>query len=150
MPKQRIYNMDILTGRIASVGYKIMVKPDGKRHVKDDVSSVMVAVDGRMSVSAESSIYDNRHKMYKRADISTITIKSGLTPRDCIAFPYGDGVEEGAQTEHNLGKFKNVKIYVLTRSAQFFLILFKFSPHFSPLFCYFLIIICFSNIYDSF
>ena len=27
-----------------------------------------------------------------------ITIKSGLTPNDCIAFPYGDGVEEGAQT----------------------------------------------------
>ena len=77
MPKQRIYNMDILTGRIASVGYKIMVRPDGKRHVKDDVSSVMVAVDGRLSVSAESSIYDNRHKMYKRADMSTITIKSG-------------------------------------------------------------------------
>ena len=27
-----------------------------------------------------------------------ITVKSGLTPDDYIAFPYGDGVEEGAQT----------------------------------------------------
>ena len=27
-----------------------------------------------------------------------ITIKSGLTPDDYIAFPYGKGVEEGAQT----------------------------------------------------
>lgn len=75
MPKQRLYNMDILTGRKASVGYRIMVRPDGKRHIKDDVSNAMLAVDGKLSITADSTEYDNEQKKYRRAEKSQITIK---------------------------------------------------------------------------
>jgi hypothetical protein len=49
-------------------------------------------------VRGEDGLLEKRYLEVGANNWGTITIKSGLTPRDCIAFPYGDGVEEGAQT----------------------------------------------------
>ena len=77
MSKQNIHNMDLLTGRKASVGYRVMVKPNGRIHVKDDVPNVMMAVDGRISITADSTEFDYELGKQRRAEKSTITIRLG-------------------------------------------------------------------------
>ena len=56
--------------------------------------------DGRSYcyVRGEDGLLEKRYLEVGANNWGVITIKSGLTPKDCIAFPYGDGVEEGAQT----------------------------------------------------
>ena len=49
-------------------------------------------------VRGKDGLLEKRYLEVGANNWGVITIKSGLTPNDCIAFPYGDGVEEGAQT----------------------------------------------------
>ena len=49
-------------------------------------------------VRGEDGLLEKRYLEVGANNWGVITVKSGLTPTDCIAFPYGDGVEEGAQT----------------------------------------------------
>ena len=49
-------------------------------------------------VRGEDGLLEKRYLELGANFWGVVTIKSGLTPKDCIAFPYGDGVEEGAQT----------------------------------------------------